>query len=144
VIVSLLALALQAATPFTGGASTGLPLGEIGPQALPTTGCAAFFWSVGPEHKLVAMATAQPAQVRLSIDGKTADFALAGQRGDGGFGFSGVTDYAGGDVSVIIDMTIVTRGDLANGAQITAATLRFDRLGRDTVVMPVAGMIGCK
>lgn len=143
-IVSLLALALQAAAaPNTGGALTGLPLGEIGRQALPDHGCAAFLWSVGPERKLIAMMTADPARIRLSIDGKVADFARSGQHGDGGFGFNGVTDYAGGDVSATIDMTIVTRGDLTNGAQISEATLRVDRQGRDTVILPVAGLIGC-
>ena len=35
------------------------------------------------------------------------------------------------------------RKDLAQGAVVPAATLRLDRPGKDSVVLPVAGIIGC-
>ncbi len=40
-------------------------------------------------------------------------------------------------------MTITTRGDLKDGAAIPEATLRIERTGKDGLVLPVAGLIGC-
>ena len=92
---------------------------------------------------LVAMATADPAQLRVSLDGTITDVARTAQQGAGGFGFSGVTEYRGGAVSAVLDMTITTRNDLKDGASVPQATLRIDREGQDSVVLPVAGLIGC-
>ncbi len=124
-------------------AITGLPLGAIGKQALPAKGCAAYLWSAGAENALVAMAVADPAQLRLAIDGKTADYARMSQSGGGGFGFAGITEYRGGDVTATLDMAIAPRAGLSNGAAVPEGTLRIDRPGKDGVVVPVAGLIGC-
>lgn len=118
-------------------------LGAIGRQALPETGCAAYLWDNAPERRLVAMATAEPARLRLRIDGQTIDLARAGQQGAAGYGFAGVTDYAGGDLRVALDMSVQARADLSGGAVVPAATLRVERPGRDVLVAPVAGLIGC-
>lgn len=119
-----------------------VPLGAIGKQALPARGCAAFLWSA-PDRALVAMATADPARLRLSIDGRETDVPLADAQGPGGYGFSGTMRYRGSDVTATLDLTIAERADLTAGAAIPAATLRIDRTGRDTVVVPLAGLIGC-
>jgi hypothetical protein len=108
-----LMLALQAATPAPAANSGPGPLGAIGQQKLPAKGCAAYLWSMDAGRQLVAMATADPAQIRLAIDGKT------------------------------LDMAVAVRADISAGATVTSATLRIDRPGRDTVVMPVGGLIGC-
>ncbi len=118
-------------------------LGAIGRQKMPAKGCAAFVWSIA-DRKLVAMATAQPAQLRLSIEGKTVDVAQVAMRGEGGLGFSGSTDYAGGDVIATLDMKIVVKRELAKGAQVTDAVLRVERRGGDALIVPVAGLIGCR
>ena len=57
--------------------------------------------------------------------------------------FGGVTVYRGGDVTATLDMAVAVRADISAGATVTSATLRIDRPGRDTVVMPVGGLIGC-
>lgn len=137
-IAPLLALMLQ-----TAPATDAVPLGPIGRQALPARGCAAFLWTIAAEHQLVAMVSADPAQIRLAVDGKVADFARAEQMGTAGFGFAGVTTYRGGEVTATVDLSIATRGDLSAGAVVPEATLRVDRPGRDTIVLPVAGLIGC-
>lgn len=122
----------------------GLPIGRLAKQALPAKGCAAYLFSTtGAKRVLVAMATADPGMLRIAIDGKTADYARTAQSGGGGFGFSGTTEYRGGDVTATLQMTITTRGDLTAGAAVPEATLRIDRLGKDSVVLPAAGLIGC-
>lgn len=135
-----LALLAQAAAPAS---VPGTPLTAIGRQALPAKGCAAYLWSLGTERALVAMAVADPAQLRLSIDGTTRDYARIGQSGEGGFGFAGMTTYRAGDVTATLDLTVATRVDLTKGASVPEATLRIERVGRDLVVVPVAGLIGC-
>lgn len=117
-------------------------LGAIGQQTMPAKGCAAFVWSIA-DRKLVAMATADPAQIRLSIDGRTVDLARVAEQGEGGLGFGGSIDYAGGDVTVNFEMKIVARRDLTKGAQVTDAVLRVERRGGDALLVPVAGLIGC-
>lgn len=138
-MIAFLLLAVQAATPATDT----VPLAAIGRQAMPARGCAAFLWTVNGERKLVAMAGADPAQIRLAIDGKRTDYARVEQGGVGGFGFGQTQSYRGGDVTATLDLNIATRGDLSAGAMVPQATLRIDRPGRDTVIVPVAGMIGC-
>ena len=121
----------------------GLPIGAIPTQALPATGCAAFLWTASGRRALVALASADPAQLRVSIGGTLTDLPRTEQHGPGGFGFAGVTHYQAGDVTAILTMSIVTRGDLKDGASVPEATLRIDRTGQDSVVVPVAGLVGC-
>ena len=121
----------------------GLPIGAIPKQDLPVKGCAAFLWTRGPSQAMIAMAIADPATIRLTIDGKVQDFALSAQTGEGGYGFSHITEYKGGDVTATLDMTLVAENNLAGGARIADASLRIDRPGRDTVVVPAGGLVGC-
>lgn len=137
-----LMLALQAAGSVPSPNPGSGPLAAIGKQTLPAKGCAAYLWTLS-DRQLVAMASADPARIRLSIDGKPTDFALATQSGAAGFGFAGVTQYRGGDVTATLDMAIATRGDITAGATVTDASLRIDRPGRDTIVVPVGGLVGC-
>ena len=153
-ILLLLAGAASAQTPPSTAPATppatppaasidGLPIGAIPTQALPATGCAAFLWTASGSRALVAMATAEPAQLRVSIGGKLTDLPRTEQHDAGGFGFAGVTHYQAGDVTAILTMSIVTRGDLKDGASVPEATMRIDRVGQDSVVVPVAGLVGC-
>lgn len=121
----------------------GLPLGAIPRQTLPEHGCAAFLWSVGTTRALVAMASAEPATLRLSIDGTITDLARDTQQGAAGFGFAETTAYRAGTITATLVMSVKTRGDLKEGAAVSDATLRLDREGKDSIVLPVAGMIGC-
>ena len=133
-----------AAPPADPGPNPGPgPLAAIGQQKLPAKGCAAYLWNVDGNRQMVAMAVADPAQIRIAIDGKPTDFALSTQTAPIGFGFGGVGIYRGGDVTATLDMAIATRADISAGATVTAATLRIDRPGRDTIVVPVGGLIGC-
>lgn len=121
----------------------GLPIGAIPQQDMPAKGCAAFLWTRGPSQALIAMALADPATIRLTIDGKVQDFAMSAQNGTGGYGFSRSIEYKGGDVTATLDMTIAGETSLQGGARINEATLRIERPGRDAIVVPAGGLIGC-
>ena len=83
------------------------------------------------------------AQRRVSIGGALTDLPRTEQHDAGGFGFAGVTHYQAGDVTAILTMSIETRGDLKDGASVPEATLRIDRTGQDSIVVPLAGLVGC-
>lgn len=132
----MLALALALAASVDG-----LPLGELAPQALPTSGCAAYLFTTGARRQFVGMAT--PGSLRIALDGAVVDFARAGQAGTAGYGLAAETDYRAGDAAAALSLTVAERADLRDGAVVPAATLRIDRPGRDGVVVPLVGLIGC-
>lgn len=121
----------------------GLPIGAIPPQELPQGSCAAFLWTRTNSHGLVAMLTANPARIRFAPGGTITDLVRVSQQGASDFGFSTTTDYAGGDFRLSIDIEIAKRKDLSDGAMIPVATIRIDRAGQDTVIVPAVGLIGC-
>ena len=129
-------------------AANGLPIDVLKPQSLPARGCAAYLFAKGDKPAFVAMASADPAQLRISIGGAVIDVARSAQSGqadtgDGSFGFAGTTEYAGAGVTAVLDMKIEKRADLKDGAVVRDATLRVDRTGQDSVVVAVAGIVGC-
>ena len=129
----ILALLLQAAVPS---------LGALPPQSLPGKGCAAYLWSVA-DRRFVAMASADPAFLRVQLDGAALDMPRAGESGAGDYGFASRTDYVAGDVTATLDMTVARRPDLAAGAAVPGGTLTVAHAGRDSLVVPLAGLIGC-
>ena len=119
-------------------------LGPIGRQALPASGCAAYLWSSAGDRTLVAMAVATPPQIRLALDGAApADLALASGEGAPSYGLAPTGTYRSGDVTATLALTVATRGDLRGGAVVQQGTLTVERPGRDALVVPVAGLIGC-
>jgi hypothetical protein len=133
--VIVLALLLQAAPVLPG---------PIGRQALPARGCAAYLWTLGPDPAMVAMASADPAGIRLSFGGKPVDFQrTAATGGDAGYGFARRTDYRLADGTASLDLTLAARPDLVQGAAVTGAVLTITRDGADAVLIPLGGMVGC-
>jgi len=135
-IALLLAVAAQAApaTPV---------LGPIGRQQLPAKGCAAYLWSA-TDRQLVAMATADPATIRIAIGGKTVDLARSAGDGQGKLGFPDATEYRRDDVTARLTMEVVQQEGLTAGAKVPTGSLQVDRAGQDGIVIPVAGLIGCR
>ncbi|MBA3836193.1 MAG: hypothetical protein H2054_10075 [Sphingomonas sp.] len=121
----------------------GLPIGAIPKQELPQSGCAAFFWTATQTRTLIAMASSDPARIRFAPDGKLVDLVRVRQSGPGDFGFLAQTSYAGGDLTVTIEMAIVRRGDLTQGGVVESGTLTIAREGGDSLIVPVVGIIGC-
>lgn len=121
----------------------GLPLGGLRPQTLPKKGCAAYLFSTGRTKTLAAVAQAEAGSLRLALDGTVIDLARAQQSGMGNYGFTGQTVYRSDAVTATLDMTIQERPDLRQGAGVPDAMLRLDRAGRDSLVVPLGGLIGC-
>ena len=119
-------------------------LGAIGKQALPPVGCAAYLWNTGEPRQLVAMATAEPGTLRVSIDGKTVDLPRTAAEGIAGRGLAALSRYQAGEVSASLELSALERPDLRDGALAPEAMLTVERAGKDAIVMPVAGMIGCQ
>lgn len=138
-MIAILALALAAPPASVDG----LPLGGLTPQALPAKGCAAYLFTAGATRVFVAMASAEPAALRVALDGAPVDLAGVGAGAATGFGLSGTNDYRGAGISASLDLAIETRGDVSKGAVIPRATLRIDREGKDGVVVPLVGIVGC-
>jgi hypothetical protein len=116
-------------------------LGPIGRQALPKGACAAYLWSIAEPRQLVAMAGATSLRVR--IDGKTLDLPRVSVDGPVTLGVAGDARYAVGDLSATLAMTIAERDDLTRGAVVSDATLTVTAAGKDAVVTPVGGLVGC-
>lgn len=121
----------------------GLPISALPPQRLPAKGCAAFLWTRTPSMALVAMATTDPASLRLTIDGKVTDLPISAQNGIGGLGYSQITEYRGKGTTATLQIVVRTDASTPKSGSISDATLRIDRAGRASVVIPVAGAIGC-
>lgn len=144
----LLALAQAAPTAPSAPASPavsidGLPIGPLPQQALPARGCAAYLFSTGQTRVLAAMMTADPATLRITLDGKVTDLGRTGATGIAPLGFNAENVYRDGEVVATVTMTIEQRQNLTAGAAVPTATMRLDRPGQDTVVVPLAGLIGC-
>ena len=121
----------------------GLPITALPAQRLPAKGCAAFLWTRTPSMALVAMAASDPASLRLTIDGKVTDLPISAQNGIGGLGFSQVTEYKGDGATATLQVAVKTDASAPTSGSIADATLRIDRAGQASVVIPVAGAIGC-
>lgn len=121
----------------------GLPISALPPQRLPAKGCAAFLWTRTPSMALVAMATTDPASLRLTIDGKVADLPISAQNGIGGLGYSQITEYRGKGTTATLQIVVKTDASTPKSGSISDATLRVDRAGRASMVIPIAGAIGC-
>lgn len=121
----------------------GLAISALPPQQLPARGCAAFLWTRTPSMALVAMTTSDPASLRLTIDGKVSDIPISAQNGIGGLGFSQITEYKGGDSTATLQIIVKTDASAPKSGSISDATLRIDRVGQPSVVIPVAGAISC-
>ncbi|MEH3047086.1 hypothetical protein [Sphingomonas adhaesiva] len=141
-IALLLALLQAVVTPAS---IDGLPLGALPQQALPTKGCAAYLFTTGETRVLAAMVTADPGSLRIALDGTIADYPrVDGASGRAAtLGFTPDARFAAGDVSATLDMRVEQRATLGQGAAVPTATLRIDRTGRDTIVVPMAGLVGC-
>lgn len=125
----------------------GLPIGSIPQQQLPRQGCAAYLWTASGTRALIAMVTpgtgSEVALLRFSLGGKVTDLARSGQLGAANFGFPETTTYAGGGVTIKLTMRIETRASITGGAVVPDGLLELDRTGQDSVVIPVAGLVGC-
>ena len=121
----------------------GLPIGGLAPQSLPPRGCAAYLFSIGATRTLAAVVAAEPASLRLSLGGRPVDLPRIDGVPPGAYGLPAMARYGGSGITATVDLSIAERRDLARGAVVPQASLRLEREGQDTVVVPMAGMVGC-
>ena len=117
-------------------------LGAIGPQELPRDGCAAYLWTLDEPHRLVAMADA--GRLRLALDGRTVDLPRVAGEGAAGLGLAASTHYGAGEMAATVVLAVTQRPDIAKGGFVSDATLTLEPRGKDAMVVPVAGMVGCR
>lgn len=132
------------APPPAAASIDGLPIGPLPAQSLPARGCAAYLFSIGNTRALTAMVAADPAALRMTLDGRTIELARTGESGAVALGLSAESVFRTDDVTATVQLTIEPRPNLTEGAAVPSATLRVDRPGRDTVVLPLAGLVGCR
>ena len=118
------------------------PLGSIGKQDLPKKGCAAYLWSTG-DRQLVALAGADPAQLRIAIGGKTIDLARASQEGAATLGLPSRQQFRRDAITATLDLTVEITPNLQRGARVPEGLLTIERPGQDVALVPVAGLVGC-
>lgn len=136
-----------AASPRAASAlppQSALPLAELPAQALPKGRCALFLWerTAGPPRRIL-MATAQPGLARIVWRGATVDLAQTGGSGDAVFGLTPRAGYAGSGVAIDLDLDFAGGSPLAGGLVVREGSLAFTPAGGDTVIVGVAGLIGC-
>ena len=137
-MIAILLAAALAQSP----SSPPIALDAIGQQALPKTGCAAYLWNAS-DRRLVAMASADAATLRLSIGGEKLELARTAQDGGIALGLAAMTTYVGQGVTARLDITVVSRENLVGGAQISDGSLEVARSGQDSLIVPIAGLVGC-
>lgn len=98
-------------------------------------------WSRSEPPVLVAMASA--GGLRVQLDGKVVDLARTAAEGAAARGLPATSRYAGGDTAATLEMSAVERPDLSEGAVVPQAVLTVERAGKDAIIAPVAGLIGC-
>lgn len=133
----------KTAPPSLPARIAGLPIGVLPRQALPATGCAAYLWTASDPRILVAMVSADARRLRLVLDDVVVDLPLTAQGGASSFGLTETADYAVAGTHVTLDLRIETRGDLVKGAIVPEGALLLDRDGKDGVVVPITGLVGC-
>lgn len=117
-----------------------IPLGALPRQELAKGECGLFLWKVGPSPRLLLMAKADPPVARVVLGGRMLDLPRVEGAGPG----QPVTIYAAGAVRIALDLAVEERRGLTGGAVIPSGSLRLERTGGETVVIPVSGLLACR
>jgi hypothetical protein len=139
-LAALLLAAVQAA-PAPAPPASPLPFDELPPQTLAPQSCAMFLWDRASRRRIV-MATAVPPALRVTIAGKP--LVLAPAQPATGATVMGFAPHASfGDAALLVTLDLAIIASEGGGAVIRDGIVTVARAGGDTVVAPVAGLIGC-
>lgn len=126
----MMLLALLAQTAI----SLSLPdFNELPPQKLIAGRCVIFLWTRSEPPRRIAMADETARTLLVHYRGKP---LLLPSTGTG--------SYAVGSLSITLDLDIVGREGLTEGAIVSQGSLRVDQTDRDSNVVPVGGIRGCQ
>ena len=133
------------APPLSGAEPPVLPLGELPVQTLPAGRCALFLWDrQGDAGRRIVMVTYGPPQARVRIGGKVADLSQVSAGEPVLLGFAARARYAGAGVTLDLDLALDPNASVTGGAMIREGAAALTGADGATVVVPVAGLIGCR
>lgn len=119
-------------------------LQELPTQTLRSGDCVLALWSRGPVPQRIFAAFAAPPVARVRIGGQTRDLARTGFDGPELFGHPQHQTFAGGDLTVQVDLEFGDERALAGGVVVPTGTLTVRQAGGWEAVAPVGGMIACE
>ena len=108
-------------------------LGELPQQTLQPGRCVMVLWTRTEPPRRVAMADETARTLRIVQAGKPVDLAATGE-----------ASYAGGGLTITLDLDMSQRGGVTDGAIIEQGAMRVEAAGRDSVVVPVGGIRACR
>lgn len=120
------------------------PLAELPPQTLAPGQCALFLWERAPSARRLAMLSAAPPFARVMTATGLRDLAQTGGAGEPRFGLTPEASYADGALSLSVDLRFEEAQGLVGGALARDGALSVATAGGETVVIPVAGILGCR
>lgn len=138
-------IALAAALAVAGV----LPLDELPPQRLAPQQCALFLWDRDSQRRIAMASSAPPAPaagaspgLTIVTGGRIQRLAATDSAGVPVLGFAPHASYRGGDLTITTDLGIEPTP--VGGAIVRDGTLTLTLADGTTVVVPVAGLIGCQ
>jgi hypothetical protein len=134
-MMALLVAAATAAVPV-------LPLAELPPQTLAPNSCAMFLWDRTSEKRVV-MAVAQPPFIRINSGG-VRDLGRRDASGTPVMGFSPRASFADAKLTITLDLVIKPNPASVGGAVIRDGVMITTAPDGESIVSPVAGLIGCQ
>jgi hypothetical protein len=131
--------ALPAAPPGPIG-----PLAELPPQTLGPGQCALFLWERAPSARRLAMLSAAPPFARVMTADGPRDLAQTEGAGEPRFGLTPEAAYADATLRLRVDLRFEDAQGLVGGALARDGALAVEGPDGETVVIPVAGILGCR
>ena len=80
----------------------------------------------------------------MVVDGTTRDLPRVTAVGATALGFAQSATFAAGDITAMLQLNVTTREDLSGGGVVGDGVLQVARAGRDAIVVPVGGLVGCR
>jgi hypothetical protein len=129
----------QAAPPGPIG-----PLAELPPQTLAPGQCALFLWERAPSARRLAMLSAAPPFARVMTATGQRDLSQIAAAGEPRFGLTPEASYGDGALTLSVDLRFEEAQGLVGGALARDGALSVAIAGGETLVIPVAGILGCR
>jgi hypothetical protein len=136
VIAALIALQVAAAAPAAG------PLSELPPQQLEPGRCALFLWDKASRQRIAMLSASPTASLRARIDGQLTDLPQASASGSAVMGFAPTARYRSAARQLDVALTILPTG--SGGAVVRDGSLTITESDGSALVIPVAGILGCR
>lgn len=123
-------------------AASALPLDELPPQRLAKGSCAMVLWD-RQSRRRIAMVTAAPPLLTVVSDARIVGLPGTPEDAAGAvMGFAPRTSFRSAGMTIRLDLQIMASE--GGGAVVRDGTLTLSPNIGDTIVAPVAGLVGCQ